>query len=211
MVSKILKLQRLILLHIVLRSHGVIYGKRLRGSRCKIRNVGKIVIGESVALDSRISGDPYTTGLYTHLKDAKINIGDHSIIRGTTIHSRELVQLGNYNLIASGTVILDNDSHSTSIDPMIRHSRKDISTSSVIIGNNVWIGMRSIICKGVNIGDNAIVAASSVVTKNVPANCIVAGNPAKVVKNINENNDQQANPMEYDRRASKRPAEKGRI
>ena len=52
----------------------------------------------------------------------------------------------------------------------------------VKIGKNVWIGQKSRICKGVEIGDNSIVAANSVVTKSVPANCIVAGNPAKIVK-----------------------------
>lgn len=52
-----------------------------------------------------------------------------------------------------------------------------------IIGENCWIGANVRICKGVTIGDNSVVAACSVVTKDVPANCIVAGNPAKVVKN----------------------------
>ena len=55
-------------------------------------------------------------------------------------------------------------------------------TKPVIIGNNVWIGENSRICKGVTIGDGAIIAASAVVTKDVPANCIAAGNPAKIVK-----------------------------
>ena len=52
----------------------------------------------------------------------------------------------------------------------------------IIIGENCWIGSNVRICKGVTIGDNSVVAACSVVTKDVPANCIVAGNPAKVVK-----------------------------
>ena len=52
----------------------------------------------------------------------------------------------------------------------------------IIIGDNVWLGINSIILKGVTRGDNAIVAAGSVVTKNVPPNSIVAGNPAKVIK-----------------------------
>ena len=52
----------------------------------------------------------------------------------------------------------------------------------IIIGENVWIGSHVRICKGVTIGDNSVVAANSVVTKDVPANCIVAGNPAKIVK-----------------------------
>ena len=54
--------------------------------------------------------------------------------------------------------------------------------SPIIIGNNVWIGTEARICKGVTIGDNAIIAANAVVTKDVPANAIAAGNPAKIVK-----------------------------
>ncbi len=63
---------------------------------------------------------------------------------------------------------------------MLRENYKN--TSPIKIGNHVWIGMRSIILKGVTIGDGSIVAAGSVVVKDVPNNCLVAGNPAKVVK-----------------------------
>nr|WP_207652455.1 DapH/DapD/GlmU-related protein [Clostridium beijerinckii] len=56
--------------------------------------------------------------------------------------------------------------------------------ASVNIGNNVWIGSVVTILKGVTIGDNSVIAANSVVTKDIPANSIAAGNPAKVVKNI---------------------------
>jgi acetyltransferase-like isoleucine patch superfamily enzyme len=52
----------------------------------------------------------------------------------------------------------------------------------VVIGKNVWIGMYARISKGVTIGDNAIIAANAVVTKDVPANSIAAGNPARIVK-----------------------------
>lgn len=58
-----------------------------------------------------------------------------------------------------------------------------INISPVRIGNNVWIGVRVIILKGINIGDNSIIGAGSVVTKNVPNNSIVVGNPAKVIRN----------------------------
>ncbi|MBA2585639.1 MAG: maltose acetyltransferase, partial [Chthoniobacterales bacterium] len=51
-----------------------------------------------------------------------------------------------------------------------------------IIGDNVWIGMNAVILKGVAIGENSVVAAGAVVTKSVPENCVVAGNPAKIVK-----------------------------
>ena len=59
---------------------------------------------------------------------------------------------------------------------------KHSANAPIIIGENCWIGTSVRICKGVTIGDNSIVAACSVVTKDVPANCVVAGNPAKIVK-----------------------------
>lgn len=55
----------------------------------------------------------------------------------------------------------------------------------VRIGDNVWIGMGSIILKGVDIGDNSIIGAGSVVTRDIPANCVACGSPAKVVKTFN--------------------------
>ena len=61
---------------------------------------------------------------------------------------------------------------------------KHSAHAPVIIGENCWIGRNVSIMKGVTIGDNCVIAANSVVTKSIPANCIAAGNPAKVVKNI---------------------------
>jgi acetyltransferase-like isoleucine patch superfamily enzyme len=59
-----------------------------------------------------------------------------------------------------------------------------ISTAPVHIADNVWIGMNAVILKGVTIGENSVVAAGAIVSKNVPANVIVAGNPAIVVKEL---------------------------
>ncbi|MGL4337403.1 MAG: sugar O-acetyltransferase [Turicibacter sp.] len=69
-----------------------------------------------------------------------------------------------------------------SLDPQNR--TKSGYGSSVIIGNDVWIGGNSVILPGVEIGDNSVVAGGSVVTKDIPANVVVAGNPAKIIKNI---------------------------
>ena len=63
-----------------------------------------------------------------------------------------------------------------------RPARPKLKTAPVRIANNVWIGMNAVILKGVTIGENSVVAAGSVVTKNVEPNTVVAGNPAQVVK-----------------------------
>lgn len=117
----------------------------------------------------------------------------YSKIDGTTdILCVNMVEIGPYSRIAHNTTICDNNNHPVSpgfrkkmaLTPMNHHSRLWTHSDSapIIIGENCWIGTNVRICKGVTIGNNSIVAACSVVTKDVPANCIVAGNPAKVVK-----------------------------
>lgn len=163
--------------------HGVVYGRKLRGNPCKIKNRGKIELGNNVFLNSYPDGELYKTGLLAHLTSSLIKIGDNCSLNGTVIHSRDSVIIGDNCMFGPGVVILDNDSHNISIDPVVRRTGK-IAESPVVIGNNVWIGMRSIIMKGVRIGDNSIIAAGSVVTKDVPSNQLFGGNPASFLKKL---------------------------
>lgn len=118
---------------------------------------------------------------------------EHSKIGPTTqIKCVNRVEIGAYSMVAENTVICDNNNHPVSpsyrkkmrMTPAGHQMRmwKYSANAPIIIGENCWIGSHVRICKGVTIGDNSVVAACSVVTKDVPANCIVAGNPAKVVK-----------------------------
>ena len=174
---------RLFMLHIQLRKHGVTYGKKLRGNPCILRNKGKIELGHSVFLNSYPDGELYRTGLMAHLNSSVIRIGDNCSLNGTIIHSRNAVVIGNNCMFGPGVIILDNDSHNPSIDPERRRQGK-VGESPVVIGNNVWVGMRSIIMKGVHIGDNSIIAAGSIVTKSVPSNSLFGGNPADFIKEL---------------------------
>ncbi|WP_434640817.1 DapH/DapD/GlmU-related protein [Thermoanaerobacterium thermosaccharolyticum] len=65
---------------------------------------------------------------------------------------------------------------------VIENGNKKINTDDIIIGDHVWIGSNVSILKGVRIENNSIIAANTVVTKDIPQNCLVAGNPAKIVK-----------------------------
>jgi len=69
------------------------------------------------------------------------------------------------------------------VDPGIRKSGVEYGLA-ITIGNNVWIGGNAVICPGIGIGDNSVIAAGSVVTKNFPANVVVGGNPAKIIKSL---------------------------
>ena len=127
----------------------------------------------------------------------RISIGQDCYLGdGSKIWSGESIEIGSRVFISHNVNIHDNNAHS--IDPQLRykhflaimstgHPRENtvgIVSQPIIIEDDVWIGFNSIIMKGVKIGKCAIVAAGSVVTKDVPEFSIVAGNPAKVVKNI---------------------------
>jgi maltose O-acetyltransferase len=163
--------------------HGVVYGKKLRGNLCIIKNQGKIELGNHVFLNSYPDGELYKTGLLAHFHSSLIKIGDNCLLNGTIVHSRDTVIIGDNCMFGPGVVILDNDSHNTSIDPAARRTGR-ITVSPVIIGNNVWVGMHSILMKGVHIGDNSIIASGSVITKDVPSNQLFGGNPARFLKNL---------------------------
>lgn len=85
--------------------------------------------------------------------------------------------------------ITDNSHGNTDIDNLKLKpiDRKIFSKGPVIIGNNVWIGDKATILPNVTIGDGAVIAANAVVTKDVPAYCVAAGNPAKIIKKANSN------------------------
>ena len=105
---------------------------------------------------------------------SKLVLGNNSYINvNCLIRCKEQITIGDNCAIAHNCSMIDSDFHF--INGINR-------TEPICIGNHVWIGMNVTILRGVNIGDNAVVAAGSVVTKSVPPNCLVAGVPAKVIK-----------------------------
>jgi acetyltransferase-like isoleucine patch superfamily enzyme len=127
-------------------------------------------------------------------KDGRCTVGDFTLLNGAIVMAEELVEIGSHCLISWGVGIADSDFHplepaqrlidSQALAPFFkgRPARPKLKTAPVKIGDNVWIGMNAVILKGVTIGDNSVVAAGAVVTKSVPTNTIVAGNPAVEVK-----------------------------
>ncbi len=142
-----------------------------------------ITIGDHAVISGTLASENHgriILGRYTYLRE---NSG---------IGSTKVVTIGDYTSIADYVVIMDNNNHS--VNPEDRRLKSGSPQGSefrkwkyseaepIVIGSNVWIGSFSRICKGVHIGNNSIVAANSVVTKDVPENVIVAGNPARIVK-----------------------------
>jgi len=145
----------------------------------------KIIIGE----DFIICSDPKQNSIGVFQKSiikalspmSVISIGNNVGISGATI-SGSNITIGNDVLIGSGVLISDNDAHP--IDPKKRNDNSYIKSAPVIIEDEVFIGARSIILKGVTIGRGSVIGAGSVLSKNVPPYQIWAGNPAKFVKNL---------------------------
>lgn len=165
-----------------LKWHGVKCPWRVTGNSFYILNKGEIRLGTRVGLQSFPNGSVHRTALCTYFPESRIEIGNRCNLNGTIIHSNELVKIGDLFMSGPGTVICDNDSHRVTADPVERRTRA--VSKPIIIGNNVWIGMNCLVMKGVHIGDNAIVAAGSVVLKDVEANTLVGGNPAIAIKRI---------------------------
>jgi maltose O-acetyltransferase len=112
-------------------------------------------------------------------KGACISIGDHTFINyGSSISAHKLVKIGRHCLLGHYTLILDNNEHGL-------EQREALPPSApVTIEDHVWIGSHVIILPGVSIGHHAAVGAGSVVSRDIPANCLAAGNPARVVRQL---------------------------
>ena len=112
---------------------------------------------------------------------AEIVIGDYCLIApGVRISAAKSIRIGDNCMLAANVIISDSDWHG--IYNRVRPFR---CTKPVTIENNVWLGERVIINKGVTIGENSVIGAGAIVTKDIPANSVAAGNPARVIKTIN--------------------------
>jgi acetyltransferase-like isoleucine patch superfamily enzyme len=116
--------------------------------------------------------------------DATLTIGNKVGMSNATIVATKSIVIGNNIMIGAGVTIVDSDFHS--LNPLHWHTNADeqnMISSPVQIKDNVFIGMDSIILKGVTIGNNVVIAAGTVVTKNIPDNQIWGGNPAQFIRN----------------------------
>ena len=160
-----------------------------------LSNSGKIIIGKNTKINSskykNVIGGDTRTSIVVH-SGAKLEIGKEAKISNSAFQCANSIKIGDYVMIGGSCKIWDTDFHS--LDPEVRRitPNKGAKTAPIVIKDNVFIGGSSIILKGVTIGENSIIAAGSVVTKNVPANEIWGGNPAKFIRKINNGKDQSS-------------------
>jgi acetyltransferase-like isoleucine patch superfamily enzyme len=150
---------------------------------------GSCSIGRNLRMNNGIHGNPigcYNRCTFFVDKGARLVIGSNLGISQAAIICHLSIKIGDNVKIGGGASIYDTDFHS--IDPELRINPKtdfiNKQKLEVVIEDNVFIGAHATILKGVCIGKNSIIGASSVVTKNIPANEIWAGNPAKFIRNV---------------------------
>ena len=153
-------------------------------------------IGNHVTIKSNFLSN--LVGLYsrtiivTRAPGAVIEIGDNVGISGATIYARKGIYIGENTCVGGNCKILDNDFHPIDAEERLRllndvhggDAADLIPTREIHIGKNCFLGCNSIILKGTVLGDGCVVGAGAVVSGKFEDNCVIAGNPAKVIKKL---------------------------
>ncbi len=139
-----------------------------------------IIINENCAFNSsdykNHIGMNHRCIICTHTNNAVIEIGENTGMSSTTINCWDRILIGKNVRIGANCVIMDGDFH---LDDFRVGKPKPIS-----ICDNVWLGANVVVMKGVTIGENSIIGMNSIITKDIPANCVAAGNPCKFIKSL---------------------------
>ncbi len=184
---------------LVMKMTKVEYGKKLLLKGVPIifnKGGARLKIGNNVTLKS--SSLSNLVGLYsrtiivTRASGAVIEIGDNVGISGATIYARQGIYIGDNTCVGGNCKILDNDFHPIDAEERLRllndvhggDASDLIPTREIHIGKNCFLGCNSIILKGTVLGDGCVVGAGAVVSGKFEDNCVIAGNPARVIKRL---------------------------
>jgi len=144
--------------------------------------LGQVTLSSDISVGYSLASmiDDGTVRLQARGVDARISVGPATqFSNNVQVFAEQSVVIGSRCLIGDAVLILDSDFHDLSAEG--RHSRPAV-TSPVVLEDNVFIGSRVIILKGVTIGKDSVVGAGSVVVRSIPPGVIAAGNPAKVIR-----------------------------
>jgi acetyltransferase-like isoleucine patch superfamily enzyme len=143
-----------------------------RGLELEVGRKGRIELGRFVWIGDK-------TKIRCH--EGRVEIGSKTVMgQECTISAYQRVRIGEQCVIADRAMFIDFDHGVVEVERPIR--RQGIYKRDVEVGSNVWIGYGACILRGVSVGDNSIVGTNSVVTRDVPANAVVAGIPARVIR-----------------------------
>ncbi len=180
---------------------GVRYGKNLHvNNKVYIRGWGGLVIGDEFRFSSGDGINPICRNIrgeiYFDSPEAKIVIGDRVGMSSTCLRAETAITIGNDVNIGGDCLIMDSDTHPIDYIKRRRNfacTESDLSelekaelnpSAPIVIEDDVWIGARCQILKGVTIGARSVIAAGSVVTKNIPADVLAGGVPCRVIRNL---------------------------
>ncbi len=186
---------------LVMKMTKIKYGKNLllKGVPVIFNKGGATLkIGNHVTIKSSFLSN--LVGLYsrtiivTRAPGAVIEIGDNVGISGATIYARKGIYIGENTCVGGNCKILDNDFHPIDVEERLRllndvhggDAADLIPTREIHIGKNCFLGCNSIILKGTVLGDGCVVGAGAVVSGQFEDNCVIAGNPARVIKKLGE-------------------------
>lgn len=182
-----------------LRGSRVQFGKNLKVyNQVYVLGCGQVQIGDDFVLTSGDCWNPICRNIRgsfcTMLQSSVIKIGNHVGISSSCIWAKDRIEIGNNVKIGGDCIIIDHDAH-----PHDYQKRRDdyaeqmgwqrffeemIPSAPIHIDDDVWIGARCQILKGVHIGARSIIAAGSIVTKDIPSDVVAGGNPCRVIRSL---------------------------
>lgn len=178
---------------LLMKATKVKYGKNvvLKGTPVIFNKGGATLeIGDNCVIKSsflsNLIGLYQRTIIVTRTPEATIKIGDNVGISGATIYARKSIEIGDNTMIGGNAKILDNDFHPIEIEARLNDDKDKIGTRPVKIGKNCFIGCNALILKGTELGDGCVVGAGAVVSGKFEDNSVIAGNPARVIKNLKD-------------------------
>lgn len=175
-----------------LKLWGVQVGKHLTMSSfpyCRTIGSGKIIIGNNVMIKNKLKENP--AGVFHRcvlLADsgATLSIADNVGISGSIIYATKSVTIGDGCMLGANCQIFTSDFHPLNAKDRRERNREATVSGPVILEKDVWVGANAVILRNITIGRGSVVAVGSIVTKDVPAGVIVAGNPARVISAVPE-------------------------
>ncbi|MEA2573911.1 MAG: hypothetical protein QOH93_1209 [Chloroflexia bacterium] len=161
------------------------YGKRVSfgknfvtNGKLVVKGPGKVILGDNINAWCQAEKNVFIT----FRPESRIVVGHDTRLNGISAMAYSTITVGPRCIVAS-TMLVDTDFHST--DPNLRHDPDaPFAVAPIELKENVWVAGQSAILKGVTVGENSIVAFRAVVTRDVPANVVAGGNPARVVKEL---------------------------
>ena len=172
----------------ILKTHDAILGKNVQipGKVSWSICGGQIKIGDNFYFSSGDGVNPIASNLQGAIfleNGASLKIGNNVGMSSTRMWVHDSVTIGDNVKVGACVLITDTDAHPMNYE-VRRTSNEGTKSAPIVIEDDVWVGAHSIILKGVTIGARSRIGAGSVVTKSIPADCVAAGNPCKVIKTL---------------------------